>query len=217
MDPQQPTPPPPQQPQPQEPQQPQPEQYPTAPPRPEQQYAQPPATPPENPGKTLGIIGIVLGILPLGVIGIILSILSTVKSSKANASKTLGIIGIVLNSLNILGTVFLVLITMTAYDGIRDRSDAAYAEANARTVLMRAETYYTINNTYPSTSVDFDAHPQSSLSGESFDLTTQTPSAADVQYVVCGENNSGAAISYYDAVSRSTQTMYAGDGDMSCL
>ena len=46
-----------------------------------------------NPGQTMGIVSIILGVLTLWLIGLPLAIVSMVKSKKANASRTLGIIG----------------------------------------------------------------------------------------------------------------------------
>ncbi len=57
----------------------------------------------DNPGKTLGIVSIVMSIIGLSIVGIILAVISRKKSKEANASTTLGTIGLVL------GIVFTVL------------------------------------------------------------------------------------------------------------
>jgi len=58
----------------------------------------------ENPGKTLGIIGLVLSFLPfMGLIALILSIIGLRKSKKAGMSNGVAVAGIVLGSLNLIG------------------------------------------------------------------------------------------------------------------
>ena len=60
--------------------------------------------PGRNPGKTLGIVGLVLAI-PLAVLGLIFSILGLRKSKKAGQGNALAWIGIVLSTLMILGSI----------------------------------------------------------------------------------------------------------------
>lgn len=60
--------------------------------------------PGRNPGKTLGIVGLVLAI-PLALLGLIFSILGLRKSKKAGQGNVLAGIGIVLSTLMILGSI----------------------------------------------------------------------------------------------------------------
>ncbi len=77
---------------------------PTAPPPPPQPYApqpyaqpyaQPNAYPVENPGQTLGIIGLVLNFLGISIGGIILGVMSRNRSRAANMPTTLGTFSLV--------------------------------------------------------------------------------------------------------------------------
>ena len=56
----------------------------------------------ENPGQTLGIVGLVLNFFGINIAGIILGVMSRNKSSKANMSTTLGTVSLVWG---IIGTV----------------------------------------------------------------------------------------------------------------
>lgn len=105
----------------------QPQQYP-------QQYAQQPygqpygmpgqgmpagyGYPPENPGKTFGIIGLVLAFFPvLSIGGLVLSIMGLRRSRRANMGNVPAVVGIILSALNILFTVLttiILVIGMTA-------------------------------------------------------------------------------------------------------
>ena len=95
----------------------------------------------QNPGQTLGIVSIVLGILALWFVGIPLAIVSMVKSSKAKASKTLGIVGLILNILAIFVSIFLVVITIVAYNGIKERAESTSVTSTSSN-LISLDTYY---------------------------------------------------------------------------
>ncbi|HRJ06732.1 MAG TPA: hypothetical protein PK096_01770 [Candidatus Saccharibacteria bacterium] len=162
--------------------------------------AQPPAAPPiSNPGKTLGIVGIVLSFVFLQLIGIVLSIISTVKSTQAKASPTLGIIGIVLNAIGLVFVPIMVMIMLVAHNGIQERAKLAAAESTASAVAKRAEAYYALEGKYPATIDDFADHDESKLveGGKPLSVTDGVPMHyEDVQYEVCGP--SGAHVVYYD-------------------
>lgn len=91
------------------------QQYPAAPQAPGQAYPAPPAgqyapaygqPQAENPGKTLGIVGLVLGFFgPLSIVGLILSIMGLTKSRKVGQSNGVAVAGIVVSSLVLLGTI----------------------------------------------------------------------------------------------------------------
>jgi hypothetical protein len=79
--------------------------------------------PGENPGQTLGIVSIVLGVCMIAVVGLPMAIVSIVKSSKAHAPKTLGVIGLVVNILSIIGGIILTaLIVLAVQAGIQERA-----------------------------------------------------------------------------------------------
>ena len=67
--------------------------------------------PPENPGKTFGIIGLVLAFFPvLSIGGLVLSIMGLRRSRRANMGNVPAVVGIVLSALNILFTVLTTII-----------------------------------------------------------------------------------------------------------
>lgn len=66
-------------------------------------YGQPPV---ENPGKTMGIVGLVLGFLgPLSLVGLILSIIGLRKSKKVGQSNGIAVAGIIVSSLVLVGVI----------------------------------------------------------------------------------------------------------------
>ena len=83
--------------------------YPAAPPA--GQYAPAYGQPPQNPGKTLGIVGLVLGFFgPLSIVGLILSIVGLVKSRKAGQPNGVAIAGIIVSSLVLIGTIIMAVV-----------------------------------------------------------------------------------------------------------
>jgi hypothetical protein len=83
--------------------------YPAAPPA--GQYAPAYGQPPQNPGKTLGIVGLVLGFFgPLSLVGLILSIVGLVKSRKVGQPNGVAIAGIIVSALVLLGTIILAVV-----------------------------------------------------------------------------------------------------------
>ena len=116
----------------------------------------------DNPGQTLGIIGIVLGFVGLSVVGIVLSAISMSKSGKANAPKTLGIVGL---DINIIITILvpiliLPLLFAASYSGIQGRAKDTAAQASANYVVLRAEAYDEASGKYPATIADFATYPE---------------------------------------------------------
>lgn len=110
-------------------------------------YAPAPA---DNPGKTTGIVAIVMSILSLWPIGLVLSVLSIRKSSRAGASTILGIVAMVMNILAIIGSIIAIAILITAYgkiqeDGKNIVSQAQQQEAHSTTATAAdvkiGETY----------------------------------------------------------------------------
>lgn len=65
--------------------------YQPVPPQPQTQYVMPM----ENPGQTLGIVGLVLNFIGISIGGIILGVMSRNKSRAANMSTTLGTVSLV--------------------------------------------------------------------------------------------------------------------------
>lgn len=67
-----------------------------------------------NPGKTLGIVGLVLAILQFNVISLVISIIGLVKSKKAGYSNGFAIGGIIISALSIIGFIILIVVAVGA-------------------------------------------------------------------------------------------------------
>jgi len=68
--------------------------------------------PVENPGKTLGIVGLVLSILGFNVIALIISILGLSKSKKAGQGNGFALAGIIISSLSIVVLIIVIIVTV---------------------------------------------------------------------------------------------------------
>lgn len=185
------------------PQPPTPEYVPTPP--------QTPNQPPRSDGQTLGIIGLILGILALWPVGLPLSIVSLVKASKTGASKVLGIVGIVFNGLSIIVSLLIIALTVTAYNGIQQRARTSVAQASANAVVRKAEAYATMkpDMTYPATIEDFATYPESKLTDTAYTVTTLPPvDEKSVMYKRCEAN--AAQVTYYDVRAQQTRIIPLG-------
>lgn len=190
-------------------------------PQPQPEYVpQPPMTAPYTPpsdGRTLGIVGLVLGLLWLWPVGIVLSIISITQAKKAHASKTLGIVGLVFNILSIFVSLAIIAaITMLAYSSIQDRAktNADYHAANS--VAKHAEAYYALSDPaeYPATIDAFETYTESSLiatSSDSIPVAQGTsPETGFVTYIRCNDPGS-AQVSYFDAETSRAVIMPLGN------
>ncbi len=66
--------------------------------------------PAEDPGKTLGIVGLVLAILVCGPVGAIVSYLGWSKSKAAGFSNTVGLIGLIWGCLGtVIGIIYMII------------------------------------------------------------------------------------------------------------
>ena len=119
------------------------------------QPAVPVATPQaSDPGKTLAIVGIVLGVIGLSLIGLILSIIAIVKSSKAGFKNTLAIVGIVLNSIFIFIALIFLVITLTAYNGIQSLAKDSLTYSELVALNNGLQSYITYKGSVPSSLAD---------------------------------------------------------------
>lgn len=163
-------------------------------------------TPPSD-GRTLGIVGLVLGLLWLWPVGIVLSIISITQAKKAHTSKTLGIVGLVFNILSIfISFAIIAAITIVAYSGIQNRATTSADHTTATKVMRRAEAYYTLNDPaeYPADIDAFETYTESSLADISSDPVPvaqgTSPETGFVTYIRCDDPRS-AQVSYFDAAT----------------
>lgn len=186
-----------------------PEQYQSATPIPQEpQQTQPsqqvlqPASDTENPGKTTGIVSIILSCIGLGVFGLITGIISMNKSKKAGASTTIGLVGTILSVLSILiiGVVLtLLLVTMASYDKIKQRAQDNLMQSNANIVQQRAKVYQTAMGNYPATIAEFEHMSETSLTGISPSgsvIDGKPVTEKEIGYKKCSE--SGAQVYYFN-------------------
>lgn len=88
------------------------------------------AAPAKVPGKTLGIVGLILAFL-FSILGLILSIVAFAQSRKAGASNVPAVIGIVVGALGTIGWIFgiiaIVGLISTSLDVAQQCLDGAYS------------------------------------------------------------------------------------------
>ena len=168
-----------------------------------------------NPGKTLGIVSIVLGVIALWIVGLPLAIVSVVKSSKAHASKTLGIVGIVLNTLSLLMTVILVPIVLVATATVQERTkdDASITFANE--VVNKAEVYYNEKTFYPASVTDFSTVDLAKLTSTEYTVINTAPTNyKEVQYEMCTDGR--AVVSYYVTTEKTVRSVSSDGSEDGC-
>jgi hypothetical protein len=92
-----------------------------------------------DPGKTLGIVGLVMAFVGLQVVGLILSILGFKKSKAVGIHNTVAKAGIIINSIFIgLALIFIpimIAITVASYNGITERANEASSQSTIESTL----------------------------------------------------------------------------------
>ncbi|HJM04727.1 MAG TPA: hypothetical protein QF549_03830 [Candidatus Saccharimonadaceae bacterium] len=90
----------------------------------------------ENPGKTLGIVSMILSIIGLGLVGVILALIGMSKSKKAGQKNGFALAGLIIGILNILAGI--ALFALVGYGGIQAAAEltAACAESANATVVL---------------------------------------------------------------------------------
>ncbi|GAA1348115.1 DUF4190 domain-containing protein [Arthrobacter roseus] len=74
-----------------------------------------PGTPQENPGKTLGIVGLVCSIIwPISIVGLIVSIVAMRKSKKAGMGNGLALAGIIIGAIGVITGIIAIIIGVLA-------------------------------------------------------------------------------------------------------
>lgn len=167
-----------------------------------------------NPGKTLGIVGIVLSFIALAPVGLVLSIVSLVKSSKVGASKTLGIVGVVLNALAILSALMLIPLLFATLAGVQERAKDSSAVSYANEVIDKVENYGYENNAFPSNAADLTGDT-AGLSNMDYSVIDGQPTVySEVGYELCSETK--AAVYYYVTSEKSVKSVASDGSDTGC-
>ncbi len=80
-----------------------------------------PGAPQENPGRTLGIVGLICSIiLPISLIGLIISIVAMLKSKKARMSNGLALAGIIVGAVMTLVGIGLIILLFVGIGAATD-------------------------------------------------------------------------------------------------
>ena len=189
-----------------------------APAQPVADYGAGPALP-VDPGKTLGIVGLILAAF-FQLLGLILSIISFKKSKAAGFSGKLGKIGIIVNAVvMVLGTiaaiVLLAVSASIAAPEINKLSAAANSQAVAMDVVKKIEAYNALNDSgYPTTLSALDSSETTALDSTTVvadeEITSEPEDAANtVEISTCGAD--GNKIGYWAGTM--TMYMYTGSAD----
>lgn len=171
----------------------------------------------DDPGKTLGIVGIILAFF-FALVGLILSIISRKRSVTAGFSGTLGTVGIILNVvfllLNVVAIGIMAAIIIVAYNGVSERAQEAKRQSEqqeqqaelyetqtlALSINKKAEAYYAFTGSYPTNISQFTEHDESRLTEDMVDALISTgPLSADSDAVhasVCG-GGTGFTLEYW--------------------
>ncbi len=105
------------------------------------QPSAPTSTTNEDPGKTLGIVGLVLAFL-LPLIGLILSIVGVSKSKKAGFKNTPGVIGIIVGAvLAFIVPVFILLVVFLSIPALQRNTRNTQYKNDVATVQASLESY----------------------------------------------------------------------------
>lgn len=190
--------------------------------QPEPAYAPPaqqqyPAQNADNPGKGLGIAGFILAFFfPL--VGLPLSIVGFIKSKKAGLKNGLALAGIILNSISLLAGILMILVLITAYNGIELRANTSTAQATAQNVVTMAEMYAVESSEYDEADQLVSRYPKafSDISSMLEDttlasaaLTSKPADPGVVEFYACGEQT-GNKIGYWNYVENKVDYTYAG-------
>ena len=179
-----------------------------------------------DPGKTLGIIGLILAFIGAGLVGLILSIIGYKKSKAVGIKNGIALAGIIINSVSlVIVTIFIilaVLATTSSYGGITAKANTAKSQSSAQTVASLADVYYADNYSYPETKISFDSSPSIILpSYITFDSLSKAPApnAASqyVRYQTCASGD-GYNVAYWDyATNKITASPITAGSQTNCV
>lgn len=141
-----------------------------------------------NPGKTMGIIALVLSVIGFYLIGFILGLVAMSKSKKAGFG--MNILGLIAVIWSVIGTIILVPLTvvvLTNYSSTASTADDISMIANQNALYAKLEEYYNVNNAYPEElSLEMfpgiDARALSTPDGKSIEVISVTNSTEADNY-----------------------------------
>lgn len=173
----------------------------------------------DDPGKVLGIIGIILAFF-VSIVGLVISIISRKRSINAGFSGTLGTVGIVLNSvftaIGVLVFGFFVFVILIAYQSLNEKAKEASSRSQqyeqsrtatdprpiAASVAKKAEAFYALKGTYPTTLGDFDTYPETVITEDERKSISTAPvtraTSEDIALYTC-DNGTGFVVELWSA------------------
>ncbi|MFZ3010057.1 MAG: DUF4190 domain-containing protein [Candidatus Microsaccharimonas sp.] len=177
--------------------------------------SQPAHTP--TPGKTLAIVGFILGFVGTSLIGLPFSIAAAVKSSKAGKTNGLAIAGIVTNSVFLILGLFIIPIIIVSYNGITARANTNSALSSANTVLKYAEVYNADNGSYPMaySYLTEENVTLKNITLQSAYLKSAPTEPETINFYSCSGN--GVKVGYWDYQNERMVTLSAGDTSGDCV
>lgn len=137
------------------------------------------ATPPQaqDPGHTMGVVGLVLAFVGMQFIGLIVSIIARSKSKKAGFKNTLATIGIVINAIFlVLGILWLILIVFVTSSGLNNATKDTEATTDINNQHAQLESFYYTNKYYPASMNEVTAINQDTITAPEGYTYTYTPS-----------------------------------------
>ncbi|AIY00362.1 hypothetical protein ART_0763 [Arthrobacter sp. PAMC 25486] len=93
-----------------------------------------------DPGKTLGILSVILPFVGLGLVGLILGIIGKVKSKKAGFKNTPALVGIIIGIVAIIATIIAVIIAIVFFVDVANQV-AEGCQNGAETVTINGEVF----------------------------------------------------------------------------
>ena len=177
----------------------------------------------DDPGKVLGIIGLIVAFTGINILGLILSIIGNNKSKEAGYKNSIAIVGIWLNSIFMVfvSIGLLASITIVSYTGVTQKAKTAQASSYASSVESVAEVYMAETENYPDEISDFSTYsstiamPEGVVLLGSFSELNELNGNMSIVYQYTGEfgKASGGKIGYWDFVNNklSESPIYIGD------
>ncbi len=163
---------------------------------------------PEDPGKTLGIVGLVLAFL-FSPAGLVLSIIAKSKSKSTGHDNVIALIGIIISIIGMVILLPFVLISFVAFNGVQERSKTTSGKTNANIVTSRAEEFAAENGTYPTSlsQLDLDPSGRGDIIQSKTPLTSAPEESLTIVFYACDDGNK---VGYWDYKDQTVVYVYAG-------
>jgi len=181
----------------------------------------------EDPGKTLGIIGLILSFIGMSVVGLVLCIIGYKKSKAVGMKNTIALVGIWLNAISMVVVIFGIIaaIVIVSYAGLAAKANTSQAQSNALSTQTYSKVFNTDNVRYPDKMVDFNAEstpsadmsPEISLLNHGTTVLNESNGRNTIWYQYTGDVGAatGGRIMYWDYLNDEMAVYYLGDATAS--